>query len=71
MEIKEGAIQRMGECHCGALKVIAAGGVASLDDIRRLRGEKGIEGVIVGRALYSGALSLSEAIEVGRGSDAG
>lgn len=53
------------------LKVIAAGGVASLDDIRRLRGEKGIEGVIVGRALYSGALSLSEAIEVGKGSDAG
>ena len=25
MEIKEGAIQRMGECHCGALKVIATG----------------------------------------------
>ena len=56
--------------HTG-LKVIAAGGVASLDDIRRLRGEPGIEGVIVGQALYSGAFSLSEAIEVGRGNDAG
>jgi phosphoribosylformimino-5-aminoimidazole carboxamide ribotide isomerase len=53
------------------LKVIAAGGVASLDDIRQLRGEQGIEGVIVGQALYSGTLSLSEAIEVGRGRDAG
>lgn len=56
--------------HTG-LKVIAAGGVASLDDIRRLRGEPGIEGVIVGQALYSGAFSLSEAIEVGRERDAG
>lgn len=56
--------------HTG-LKVIAAGGVASLEDIRRLRGEQGIEGVIIGQALYSGALSLSEAIEVARGSDAG
>jgi len=53
------------------LKIIAAGGVASLDDIRRLRGEKGIEGVIIGQAIYSGALSLSEAIKVGRGGDAG
>jgi len=53
------------------LKVIAAGGVASLDDIRRLRGEPGIEGVVIGQALYSGALSLSEAIEMGRGNDAG
>jgi phosphoribosylformimino-5-aminoimidazole carboxamide ribotide isomerase len=53
------------------LKVIAAGGVASLDDIRRLRGGQGIEGVIIGQALYSSALSLSEAIEVGRGNDAG
>jgi phosphoribosylformimino-5-aminoimidazole carboxamide ribotide isomerase len=56
--------------HTG-LKVIAAGGVASLEDIRRLGGEEGVEGVIVGQALYSGTLSLSEAIEVGRGNDAG
>jgi phosphoribosylformimino-5-aminoimidazole carboxamide ribotide isomerase len=56
--------------HTG-LKVIAAGGVASLEDIQRLREEPGIEGVIIGQALYSGALSLPEAIEVGRGSDAG
>ena len=51
----------------GAVKipVIASGGVATLDDIRRLKefeGE-GIEGVIVGRALYAGAFTLGKAIE--------
>jgi len=51
----------------GAVKipVIASGGVAKLDDIRRLKeieGE-GVEGVIVGRALYVGAFTLGEAIE--------
>jgi len=45
--------------------VIASGGVATLDDIRRLKeleGE-GVEGVIVGRALYAGAFTLGEAID--------
>jgi phosphoribosylformimino-5-aminoimidazole carboxamide ribotide isomerase len=49
------------------IPVIASGGLSSLDDIRRLKeieGE-GIEGVIIGRALYSGAFTLREAIEVG------
>jgi phosphoribosylformimino-5-aminoimidazole carboxamide ribotide isomerase len=46
------------------LSVIASGGIAALDDLRALaRFESdGIEGAIVGQALYSGALSLSEAI---------
>lgn len=47
------------------IPVIASGGVSSLDDIRRLKeieGE-GVEGVIIGRALYSGAFTLKEAIE--------
>jgi phosphoribosylformimino-5-aminoimidazole carboxamide ribotide isomerase len=49
------------------LKVIASGGVASLADIRALaaRGEEGIEGVVVGQAIYSGALDLAAAIEAG------
>jgi phosphoribosylformimino-5-aminoimidazole carboxamide ribotide isomerase len=48
------------------LLVIASGGVSSLDDIRLLKEVEhcGIEGVIVGRALYSGALSLSEAMAI-------
>lgn len=46
------------------IPVIASGGAASLEDIRRLKGleTEGIEGVIVGRALYSGAFTLREAI---------
>ena len=50
------------------LRVIASGGVASLDDIRRLKAVEpdGVEGVIIGQALYTGAVDLGEAIEVGK-----
>ncbi|MDI6692581.1 MAG: 1-(5-phosphoribosyl)-5-[(5-phosphoribosylamino)methylideneamino]imidazole-4-carboxamide isomerase [Anaerosomatales bacterium] len=50
------------------LPITASGGVSSLDDIRDLR-ELGpqIEGVIIGRALYEGSLSLSDAVRVGYG----
>lgn len=53
------------------IPIIASGGVASLDDIRRLKAleNDGVEGVIVGRALYSGAFTLSEAIAVGSVND--
>jgi phosphoribosylformimino-5-aminoimidazole carboxamide ribotide isomerase len=46
------------------LKVIASGGVRDLDDIRQLKAAEplGIEGVIVGQALYSGALDLRQAL---------
>lgn len=52
--------------------VIASGGVGSLDDIRRLRTLEsvGVEGVIVGRALYNGSFSLEEAVAAAGGSDA-
>jgi phosphoribosylformimino-5-aminoimidazole carboxamide ribotide isomerase len=48
------------------IPVIASGGVATLDDIRRLLPleKEGVEGVIVGRALYSGALTLSDATSI-------
>jgi phosphoribosylformimino-5-aminoimidazole carboxamide ribotide isomerase len=51
------------------LRVIASGGVSSLDDLRRLKEAEasGVEGVIIGQALYSGALELREAIEIARG----
>ncbi len=47
-----------------AIPVIASGGVGSLDDIRALAAlaGEGVEGVIVGRALYNGAFSLLEAM---------
>jgi len=46
------------------IPIIASGGVATLDDIRGLRPlEKyGVEGVIVGRALYTVAFSLRDAL---------
>jgi 1-(5-phosphoribosyl)-5-[(5-phosphoribosylamino)methylideneamino] imidazole-4-carboxamide isomerase/N-(5'phosphoribosyl)anthranilate isomerase len=46
--------------------VIASGGVSSLDDIEALRGlvPYGLEGAIVGKALYSKAFSLAEALDV-------
>jgi phosphoribosylformimino-5-aminoimidazole carboxamide ribotide isomerase len=43
------------------LKVVASGGVSSLDDVRRAR-EAGLAGVIIGRALYEGKLSLRAAL---------
>jgi len=48
------------------IPVIASGGVASLEDIRRLKAleNDGVEGVIVGRALYSAAFTLREVIEL-------
>jgi len=50
------------------LQVIASGGVATLDDVRRLRAQKacGIVGVIIGQALYNGALSLPDALRAAR-----
>jgi len=48
------------------IPVFASGGVGSLDDIRQLAGIPGVEGVVVGRALYTGALTLRDALaEVG------
>jgi phosphoribosylformimino-5-aminoimidazole carboxamide ribotide isomerase len=48
------------------LSVIASGGVATLDDIRRLREAGEIAGVITGKALYSGAFTLEAALEAAK-----
>jgi phosphoribosylformimino-5-aminoimidazole carboxamide ribotide isomerase len=47
------------------LPVIAAGGIATLDDVQSLAPleKDGLAGMITGRAIYSGSLNLSEAIE--------
>jgi len=46
--------------------VIASGGISSLDDIQALRDlvPLGLEGAIVGKALYAGAFTLAEALDV-------
>ncbi|MYE46752.1 MAG: 1-(5-phosphoribosyl)-5-[(5-phosphoribosylamino)methylideneamino]imidazole-4-carboxamide isomerase [Chloroflexi bacterium] len=46
-----------------SIAVIAAGGVSSLDDLRRLS-DCGVEAAIVGRALYTGEVALPEALAV-------
>jgi len=50
------------------IPVIASGGVSGLTDITALKkaAGAGIEGVIVGKAIYTGALSLTEALEAAR-----
>jgi phosphoribosylformimino-5-aminoimidazole carboxamide ribotide isomerase len=44
------------------LAIIASGGMSTLDDLRRLAQHPGIEGAIIGRALYTGAIDLTEAV---------
>jgi phosphoribosylformimino-5-aminoimidazole carboxamide ribotide isomerase len=50
------------------LKVTASGGVASLEDLRRLSqlSDDGVDSVIIGKALYESRFSLSEALEITR-----
>ncbi|TJY72162.1 bifunctional 1-(5-phosphoribosyl)-5-((5-phosphoribosylamino)methylideneamino)imidazole-4-carboxamide isomerase/phosphoribosylanthranilate isomerase PriA [Arthrobacter sp. CAU 1506] len=46
--------------------VVASGGISSLDDLRALRElvPTGVEGAIVGKALYAGKFTLPEALDV-------
>lgn len=50
-------------------KVIASGGIATLDDLRALRHhvDRGVEGAIVGTALYMGRFTIEEALAVAEG----
>ncbi|GGK48149.1 phosphoribosyl isomerase A [Planomonospora parontospora subsp. parontospora] len=51
-------------CSRTAKPVVASGGVSSLDDLRALASlvPAGVEGAIVGKALYAGAFTLEEAL---------
>jgi phosphoribosylformimino-5-aminoimidazole carboxamide ribotide isomerase/phosphoribosylanthranilate isomerase len=53
-------------CAMTSQPVIASGGISSLDDLIKLRElvGVGIEGAIVGKALYSGAFTLEDALKV-------
>lgn len=50
------------------LSVIASGGVRSIDDIKALKSfeHEGVVGCVIGKAIYEGIISLSEAVEVAR-----
>ena len=47
------------------MDIIASGGVSSMDDVKRLSAMD-IHGAIVGKAYYTGALDLAQAIEVAK-----
>ncbi|MBO4982821.1 MAG: 1-(5-phosphoribosyl)-5-[(5-phosphoribosylamino)methylideneamino]imidazole-4-carboxamide isomerase [Clostridia bacterium] len=47
------------------LDIIASGGVSTIDDIRALR-QMNMYGAIIGKAYYTGAIDLEEAIEVAK-----
>jgi len=45
------------------IPVVASGGISSMEDIKNLMQIKGLWGAITGKAIYSGALDLKEAIK--------
>ena len=47
------------------MQIVASGGVSSIEDVRKLR-ELDIYGAIIGKAYYTGAINLCEAIEVAK-----
>ena len=47
------------------IQIIASGGVSSISDIKMLK-EIGVYGAIIGKAYYSGAVDLKEALEVAK-----
>ena len=47
------------------LQIVASGGVFTLEDVKKLAA-RGLYGAIIGKAYYTGAISLAEAIEVAK-----
>lgn len=46
-----------------AMPILASGGVGGVDDLRRLAAIPGVVGAVVGRALYTGAIDLRQALQ--------
>ncbi|MFQ5455498.1 MAG: 1-(5-phosphoribosyl)-5-[(5-phosphoribosylamino)methylideneamino]imidazole-4-carboxamide isomerase [Nitrospirota bacterium] len=46
------------------IPIIASGGISTLDDIKRLKSINGVEGIIIGKAIYAGEIDLREAIKL-------
>jgi phosphoribosylformimino-5-aminoimidazole carboxamide ribotide isomerase len=45
------------------MKLIASGGVSKIEDVHALKSIPGVEGVIIGKALYDGRLTLEECLK--------
>ena len=48
-----------------SMKIVASGGVSSIEDVKKLKA-RGLYGAIIGKAYYTGAIDLSEAIEAAK-----
>jgi phosphoribosylformimino-5-aminoimidazole carboxamide ribonucleotide (ProFAR) isomerase len=53
-------------CEVTKAPIVASGGISSIADIEALKSlvEVGVEGAIMGKALYAGAFTLEEALKV-------
>lgn len=49
-----------------SMHIIASGGVSSLEDIQALKAA-GVHGAIIGKAYYTGAIDLAQAVRLGEG----
>ena len=47
------------------LKIIAAGGISTLEELKRLK-DIDLAGVVIGKALYENRFTLQDAIQIGR-----
>ena len=48
-----------------SMQIIASGGVSSIEDVKKLR-ERDLYGAIIGKAYYTGAINIKEAVEVAK-----
>ncbi|MBQ8683028.1 MAG: 1-(5-phosphoribosyl)-5-[Clostridia bacterium] len=69
---KDGAMQgtnhdlyRQLQAEFPSLQIVASGGVSSMEDVRRLAATN-LYGAIIGKAYYTGAIDLAEALEVAK-----
>ena len=46
------------------MRMIASGGVSKLEDVKALKSIPGVEGVIIGKALYDGRVTLEECLKI-------
>ncbi len=66
--IDDGTIEDLKRLAGLGFDVIASGGVTTLDDVRRIQtaaqAEPGINGIIIGRAIYEGTIAVREVVEL-------